>query len=161
MSASISPTEAPVLASDTARLTATVLFPTPPLPEATTMTFLTPGTSSCGSGIVTGREVRLTVTSASRSTYSWMALTQSSLMRFFMGQAGVVSTRSNETFLPSIAIFSIMPSSMRLRPRSGSLTWLKAISIMVVVIMGSLCFLEFKRIKGIKSFKVLKVRAPF
>ena len=129
------PTEAPVLASDTARFTATVLLPTPPLPEATTMTFFTPGISSCGSGCFTSREVRFTVTSALRSTYSWMAATQSSLIFFFIGHAGVVSTRSKETFCPSTLMFSIIPSSVRLRPKSGSSTWLNAISICVVVII--------------------------
>ena len=45
MSPSSSPTDAPDWASATARLTLTVLFPTPPLPDATAMMFLTPGTS--------------------------------------------------------------------------------------------------------------------
>jgi hypothetical protein len=45
MSASSTPTLAPSAASASARLTAVVLLPTPPLPEATAMTFLMPGTS--------------------------------------------------------------------------------------------------------------------
>ena len=45
MSASSRPTDAPAWASATARLTLTVLLPTPPLPDATAMMFLTPGTS--------------------------------------------------------------------------------------------------------------------
>ena len=39
------PTVAPSAASASARLTAVVDLPTPPLPEATAMMFLTPGTS--------------------------------------------------------------------------------------------------------------------
>ena len=137
MSASTRPTLAPVLASAMARLTATVLLPTPPLPEATTMVwwmFLNSSlNSSLGSGW--GLEVRLISTSASRSTSSWMAAMQSSLIFFFMGQAGVVRTRSNDTFLPSTLMFSIMPNSVRLRPKSGSFTCPRAISICVVVII--------------------------
>ena len=44
MSASIMPTLLPHFASAIARLTATVVLPTPPLPAPTAMTFLTPGT---------------------------------------------------------------------------------------------------------------------
>ncbi len=39
------PTVAPSAASASARFTAVVLLPTPPLPEATAMMFLMPGTS--------------------------------------------------------------------------------------------------------------------
>ena len=137
MSASTSATLAPVLASEMARFTATVLLPTPPLPEATAMTLWmcsnTSLNSSLGSGW--GLLVRLISTSASRSTSSWMAAMQSSLIFFFIGQAGVVSTRSKLTFFPSTLMFSIMPNSVRLRPRSGSFTWPRAISICVVVII--------------------------
>ncbi len=45
MSASSMPTLAPSAASASARLTAVVLLPTPPLPEATAMMFLMPGIS--------------------------------------------------------------------------------------------------------------------
>ncbi len=43
MSASKRPTLAPVFARDIARLTETVVFPTPPIPLATAMIFFTPG----------------------------------------------------------------------------------------------------------------------
>ena len=43
MSPSMMPTLLPHLASAIARLTATVVLPTPPLPAPTAMTFLTPG----------------------------------------------------------------------------------------------------------------------
>ena len=46
MSASSMPTRAPSAAKARARLTAVVLLPTPPLPEATAITFLTPGSSA-------------------------------------------------------------------------------------------------------------------
>src|SRR5713101_3148204 len=45
-SASIQPTRAPSNANATARFTATVDFPTPPLPDETAMMFLTPGTET-------------------------------------------------------------------------------------------------------------------
>ena len=45
MSASSMPTVAPSAARASARFTAVVLLPTPPLPEATAMMFLMPGTS--------------------------------------------------------------------------------------------------------------------
>jgi hypothetical protein len=45
MSASSRPTVAPSAASASARFTAVVLLPTPPLPLATAMMFLTPGIS--------------------------------------------------------------------------------------------------------------------
>jgi hypothetical protein len=44
MSASSMPTDAPSADSASARLTAVVDLPTPPLPEATAMMFLIPGT---------------------------------------------------------------------------------------------------------------------
>ena len=47
MSASRRPTDAPAWASATARFALTVLFPTPPLPDATATMFLTPS-SICG-----------------------------------------------------------------------------------------------------------------
>ena len=45
MSASRSPTSAPSAARARARLTATVDFPTPPLPDAIAMTFLIPSSN--------------------------------------------------------------------------------------------------------------------
>src|ERR1700730_4009799 len=48
MSASRSPTRSPMAARPSARLTATVDLPTPPLPEATAMIERTPGTSGLG-----------------------------------------------------------------------------------------------------------------
>ena len=65
MSASSTPTDAPSAASASARFTAVVDLPTPPLPEATAMMFLIPGTSftprctACDDDL---REVTLTFT---------------------------------------------------------------------------------------------------
>ena len=44
MSPSIIPTRLPACASATARFTATVVLPTPPLPAPTAITFFTPAT---------------------------------------------------------------------------------------------------------------------
>src|SRR4029077_19759680 len=66
MSASRIPTDAPSASNASARLTAVVDLPTPPLPEATAMMFLMPGTSltprctACG----TTREFTVTDTAA-------------------------------------------------------------------------------------------------
>src|SRR5262245_39116093 len=59
MSASRSPTLRPARASATARFTDTVDFPTPPFPEDTAMTFLTPGRSGVppGGGMFTGEDM--------------------------------------------------------------------------------------------------------
>ena len=46
MSPSSNPTRLPRSASATARFTATVVFPTPPLPAPTAMTFFAPGTAT-------------------------------------------------------------------------------------------------------------------
>ncbi|OQC04925.1 MAG: hypothetical protein BWX79_02393 [Alphaproteobacteria bacterium ADurb.Bin100] len=61
MSASSKPTEAPSAARANARFTAVVLLPTPPLPEATAMMFLT-----CGS--------RATPRWAAWATIFWVTL---------------------------------------------------------------------------------------
>src|SRR5450755_1967556 len=46
MSASISPTRCPIFESAMARFTATVVLPTPPLPEPTAIIFDTPGNAT-------------------------------------------------------------------------------------------------------------------
>src|SRR5580658_5705336 len=50
MSASIKPTRWPILLSAIARLTATVVLPTPPLPDPTATIFFTPGKAT-GAGV--------------------------------------------------------------------------------------------------------------
>ena len=65
MSQSSRPTFIPILAKATARLTATVLLPTPPLPLETAMMFFTPGKRSGRSGRGACRVFVLISTSAS------------------------------------------------------------------------------------------------
>src|SRR6266581_1331024 len=130
MSASRSPTSAPLLRSAAARLTATVDLPTPPLPEATAMVCLTPGRISDGLGREkAGRTLAVIrtstpVTPASAPTASSACV----LKRSRTGQAGVVSSKVKLTFPSRLTSSSlIMPRLTTSRPRSGSLmvdsTW--------------------------------------
>ena len=121
-SASIRPTRAPVSARATARFAATVDLPTPPLPEPTAITCLTPGRSG---PLAPLRAVTLAVMSmlmlvtpgiwrtASRQSASILALS---------GQAGVVSSTVKATLPSQILTFLIMPRDTRSRCRSGSWT---------------------------------------
>ena len=93
------PTRLPAFESASARLTATVVLPTPPLPAPTAMTFLTPGTGiEPFSGALTERTCAVIVTrtsetpgSARTSASAWACILS------FTGQAGVVSSMSNDT----------------------------------------------------------------
>ena len=88
MSASSRPTAAPSRASATARFTATVLLPTPPLPDATASTFFTPGSSCSGVRGAARRtvapQVSSTVSTPIGSSAAWTRVSISSLS----GQAG-------------------------------------------------------------------------
>ncbi len=86
MSASSRPTRAPSAASASARLTAVVLLPTPPLPEAMAMMLRTPGSSctprcaawatilvvSVALTLFTPGSSRAAATSALRSAATWL-----------------------------------------------------------------------------------------
>ncbi len=122
-SASITPTAAPDSRSASARFTAVVLFPTPPLPEATAIAFRTPGRISGCAPAERSRprvfEVIVTwtfSTPSSASTRSRAAFSNSALT----GQAGVVSSIANETLPPSMRMFFTKPRSTMLLPKSGS-----------------------------------------
>jgi hypothetical protein len=99
MSASSSPTLAPVWASATARLTAQVDLPTPPLPAPTAITFLTPGSwivPRLPPAVVRTCEVIVQLTfstpgMAPTSCWAWVRNWS------FTGQAGVVSSNWNDT----------------------------------------------------------------
>src|SRR5215472_1883274 len=122
MSASSSPTRAPDRCSAAARLTATVDLPTPPLPLATAIVCLTPGSISDGWRMNPGRTLAVIFT-ATLDTPS-IAPTDSSawvLNRSRTGQAGVVSSNVNATS-PALEMRSslIMPRLTTSRPRSGS-----------------------------------------
>src|SRR5436190_6657759 len=124
MSASSSPTEAPLLRSAAARLTATVDLPTPPLPEATAIVCLTPGRISEGLGrrkagrtlAVIRTSTPVTPTSPPTASSAW------DLKRSRTGQAGVVSSNVKLTRPCGLTSSSlIMPRLTTSRPRSGSL----------------------------------------
>ncbi len=97
MSPSRMPTRLPHLASASARLTATVVLPTPPLPAPTAITFFTPGS---GGRPVSGADadrtfaVICTLTSVTPGS-ARTAATACSRIWSLTGQAGVVSSMVN------------------------------------------------------------------
>src|SRR5262245_54828032 len=124
MSPSSRPTFAPVRASAMARFAATVLFPTPPLPEPTAMTWPTPSSALRSADGSFGFRTRLVVVIATSVTPAMRetAARHSSSICALSGHAEVVSTSVKRTFPPSTATSSIMPSVTRSRCRSGSFT---------------------------------------
>src|SRR6516225_1905111 len=124
MSPSRRPTRAPVCASAMARFAATVLFPTPPLPEPTAITGPTPWSAFRSADGSRGFRTRLVVrmfTSVTPGT-PVTARRQSSSICALSGHADVVSTSVNATRPPSTETSSIIPSVTRSRWRSGSFT---------------------------------------
>src|SRR6266487_1769898 len=124
MSASRIPTRAPASCSDAARLTATVDLPTPPLPDPTAITCLTPGMAgSCGRPLKAART--LAVILRSTAVTPGIPATSSCAMvwnRSRTGHAGVVSSNVKLTRPLSVMARSlIMPRLTTSRPRSGSL----------------------------------------
>ena len=119
------PTRLPDCASATARFTATVVLPTPPLPAPTAMTFLTPGT---GARPASGRPAVRTaavistateVTPATRETTSRACASSFSLT----GQAGVVSSMAKLTAPAWSTVRRLTKPRLTMSlPRSGSMT---------------------------------------
>src|SRR6266566_3232613 len=131
-SASMIPTRAPVLASARARLAETVDFPTPPLPLATGITFLTDGTSRSLTGPGDPRTRAVIVTSTPPTPGS-AATASRACCRICSrtGHAGVVSSIVNPTVPSETRMSFTNPSDTMSRPRSGSVmtrrasrTWL-------------------------------------
>src|SRR6267143_1139152 len=127
MSASSSPTLAPLTPRAQARLIATVDLPTPPLPEATAITCLTPGNIWSGRRPLKADRtlaviLRSTAVTPGRSPTRLLAM---AWKRSRTGQAGVVSSNVKLTF-PSAPMTRslIMPRLTTSRPRSGS--WMAA-----------------------------------
>src|SRR5262245_33774294 len=119
MSTSITPTRAPSSFSAAARLTATVDLPTPPLPDATAMTFLMPGARDSS-----GPRFAATCASHSISTVftpsGRTAASMSSRILSLSGHAGVVSRIFVHSFEPVSSTPLTMSSSASVRPSSGS-----------------------------------------
>ena len=122
MSASSRPTLAPSRARLTARLTATVVLPTPPLPEATAIVFLHSRDQSAAGPPNDALHVARPVDPDGLGAQRGEASTMSDSIFAFSGQAGVVSSTVRSTTLPSISIDLTMPRLTRSRPISGSLT---------------------------------------
>src|SRR5438876_5202112 len=124
MSASRSPTRAPESCREAARLTAIVDLPTPPLPEPTAITCLTPGIAASRPRQSTPART-LAVIFRSTAVTPGIPATRSRASdwnRSRTGQAGVVSSNVKPTRPPSVIVTSlIMPRLTTSRPRSGSL----------------------------------------
>ncbi len=122
MSASRRPTLAPAWARATARLTLTVLLPTPPLPDATAITFLTPG-SSCSAWRGWARRTIAPQVMSTRSA-PMAPRTERTFpsISSLSGQAGVVSSIVKATAEPSMTTPLTMSRVMMSRPSSGSWT---------------------------------------
>ena len=122
MSASSSPTRAPVAASAAPRLADTVDLPTPPLPLPIASTWATPSSalrSALGLFALRTREmvwIATSLTHGSARTAAWQLDSISALS----GQADVVRTRVKATVPSVAATSSIIPSVTRSRCRSGS-----------------------------------------
>ena len=93
------PTRLPHRASASARFTATVVLPTPPLPAPTAMTFFTPGSGGRPvSGADAERTLAVICTSTSETPGSARTAAAAwSRIWSFTGHAGVVSSMVNET----------------------------------------------------------------
>src|SRR5712691_13274638 len=123
MSASSSPTFAPLMPSAHARLIATVDLPTPPFPDATAIACLTPGMTWFGCRRLKADRtlaviLRSTAVTPGRSPTSLLAIVWN---RSRTGHAGVVSSKVKLT-RPSAPMTRslIMPRLTTSRPRSGS-----------------------------------------
>src|SRR5712691_8522214 len=123
MSASSSPTLAPLMPREHARLIATVDLPTPPFPEATAIACLTPGMTWFGCRRLKAERTlavifRSTAVTPGRSPTSLLAIVWK---RSRTGQAGVVSSKVKLT-RPSTPMTRslIMPRLTTSRPSSGS-----------------------------------------
>ena len=128
MSPSSTPTRAPNFESATARFTATVVLPTPPLPAPTAITFFTPGSGGPPfSGAVAERTTAVMATSTAVTPGSAATASRACAWSWsFTGHAGVVSSMVNATRPPSMTRFFTKPSETMFFWRSGSITTLSA-----------------------------------
>ena len=142
MSASRRPTVAPSSASEVARLTETLLLPTPPLPDATAMMFFTPGTRfscCCWPGVAFRTDApQVMSTSVAPSSLTWVST--SPPIWSLSGQAGVVRSIFNATAVPSMWISLTMSRLTMSRCSSGSWTFRRA-SVMVVSLSMPISYL--------------------
>ena len=124
-SPSITATRLPIWLSAIARLTATVVLPTPPFPAPTAMMFFTPATGVLAASTF-DVERTCAVISISTAVTPGMAATACracSRIWSFTGQAGVVSSIENATWPPvSMRRFLMNFSETISRLRSGSRT---------------------------------------
>src|SRR5258705_184806 len=126
MSASINPTAAPARANESATLTATVDFPTPPLPEPIATVLETSGMSPAGASMLRRTFAPiLRSTEATPGTVASAARTSVSIW-VLSGHPGVVKLTVNDATPPSTLRPSIIPRVTMSTCSSGSLTCFSA-----------------------------------
>src|SRR5688572_33023404 len=126
MSPSSTPTFAPVFDSATARLTATVVLPTPPLPAPTAITFLTPGSGGLpcsGADTDFTTNVVVTTTSVTPRSAPTVARTRAGSASLFEGDGVATSiaiaTRPASSAI-SLSLTNLSPTTSTARSGSGS-----------------------------------------
>ena len=131
-------------------MSAVVLLPTPPLPDATAMMLRTPGSdtfSPVPAAALRVLAVMFTRTSSTPSralTFAWASRSNSDLT----GQAGVVSSMSNLTRPPSISRFLMKPRSTMLWRKSGSTIGRRASRTAASVTGADMIWLDSWRARG-------------
>src|SRR5262245_56464984 len=130
MSPSRMPTRLPRRARASARLTETVVLPTPPFPAPTAITFLAPGSGGRPvSGADADRTFAVNCTSTADTPGSARtAAVACSRICSLTGHAGVVSSIVKETRSAAMATSLTKPSDTISRRRSGSTTTRSALS---------------------------------
>src|SRR5512137_203341 len=138
MSASRTPTAAPLRASARARLMVTVDLPTPPLPAPTRTMFFTPGViddwATPGADRTRAPKRRSTRDAPAPRRAASTSLAMASLS----GHAGVVSSTCSEAIPPSTLRSFTIPRLTRSRCSSGSITLRSAaVALSSVISMGA------------------------
>src|SRR5581483_3692030 len=126
-SASISPTRHPAAAIASARLTATVDLPTPPLPLATATTWRTPGTSRrLDPGAIRGVAGACSIRTSTAGTPGMAATVRRTSSTICAATSGLVLGALSDTVTPlcAISISLTMPKETISRVKPGYLTLL-------------------------------------
>ena len=140
-SASIRPTRAPSFCSPSARLTATVLFPTPPLPDPTAMMCLMWGTALVAAGASGFLAIKCTLTWASGYS-SWIARVQASRRASFPSCRRLGTSSLKLTSCSATCRSCSIPVETISRPVCGSLTCFRASRMRVCSIFAAFIFLK-------------------
>ena len=127
MSASSNPTLAPSAASASARFTAVVLLPTPPLPDATATIFFTPGNSCTPRCTAWGTTFMLMLTETLVTPATVFAAAINALRKSPVWLlAGYPNSTSNATSPSEMTTLRTALDETKSRPVLGSITLLRA-----------------------------------